>query len=326
MKNNSNSLIMLLLLLVEVDGLERSIEDNARLLKEHTPSLGTEFESKEIAYQFYNEYGRIMGFSIRRDYHTKSKKDGIMVNRKFVCRKQGEKDKRSEMVKQPRQGTKTNCKAFMYVSLDRELSKWVVTKFDDTHNHIMHLSQCAHMMPSQRKVSEAQGINMELADATGLSLKASHDLISTQAGGREFVGFTREDQKSYLCVKRQRYLQYGEAGTLLSYFHKQAANNPYFYYAVQLDVDEMITNIFWADHQMIIDYEIFGDAISFETTFRTNKEYRPFSLFTGFNHFRMTVVFGAALLYDETTSSFEWLFEIFLHAMSGKKPSTIFTD
>ncbi|KAL7212019.1 hypothetical protein ACSBR2_014806 [Camellia fascicularis] len=105
------------------------------------------------------------------------------------------------MVKQPRQGTRTNCKAFMYVSLDRELSKFVATKFDDTHNHIMHLPQCAHMMSSQRKVSEAQGINMELADATGLSLMASHDLIRTQAGGREFVGFMREDQKSYLRVK-----------------------------------------------------------------------------------------------------------------------------
>ncbi|KAL7185934.1 hypothetical protein ACSBR2_027815 [Camellia fascicularis] len=115
------------------------------------------------------------------------------------------------MVKQPRQDTRTNCKAFMYVSLDRDLSKWVVTKFDDTHNRIMHLPQCAHMMPSQRKVSEAQGINMELADATGLSLKASHDLISTQAGEREFVGFTQEDQKSCLRVKRQRDFQYGEA-------------------------------------------------------------------------------------------------------------------
>ncbi|KAL7190810.1 hypothetical protein ACSBR2_022985 [Camellia fascicularis] len=117
---------------MEVDGLERSMEVNARLLKEHTPSLGTEFDSEEIAYQFYNEYGRIMGFSIRRDYHTKCKKDGIIVNRKFVCCKQGEKDKQNW-----------------------ELSKWVVTKFDDTHNHIMHLLQCAHMMPFQRKVSEA---------------------------------------------------------------------------------------------------------------------------------------------------------------------------
>ncbi|KAL7246978.1 hypothetical protein ACSBR2_001983 [Camellia fascicularis] len=107
---------------------------------------------------------------------------------------------------------------------------------------------------------------MELADATGLSLKASHDLISTQAGGREFVGFTQRD------------LQHGEAGTLLRYFQKQATNNPYFYYAVQLDVNEMITNCFWADYQMIIDYENFGDAVSFDTTFQTNKEYRPFHL------------------------------------------------
>ncbi|KAL7258368.1 hypothetical protein ACSBR1_004485 [Camellia fascicularis] len=69
---------------MEVDGLETVIEDNDMLLKEHTPSLETEFELEEIAYQFYNEYGRIMGFSIRWDFHTKSKKDSTMVNRKFV--------------------------------------------------------------------------------------------------------------------------------------------------------------------------------------------------------------------------------------------------
>ncbi|KAL7213824.1 hypothetical protein ACSBR2_016372 [Camellia fascicularis] len=55
----------------------------------------------------------------------------------------------------------------------------------------------------------------------------------------------------------------------------------------------MITNIFWADHEMITDYELFGDAVSFDTTFRTNKEYRPLALFTGFNHFRKTVIFDA---------------------------------
>ncbi|XP_050374583.1 protein FAR1-RELATED SEQUENCE 5-like [Argentina anserina] len=33
-----------------------------------------------------------------------------------------------------------------------------------------------------------------------------------------------------------------------------------------------------------------------------------------------------ALLYDETTSSFKWLFETFLAAMSGKHPKTILTD
>ncbi|KAL7234153.1 hypothetical protein ACSBR1_017695 [Camellia fascicularis] len=60
----------------------------------------------------------------------------------------------------------------------------------------------------------------------------------------------------------------------------------------------MITNIFWADHEIITNYELFGDVF----------------------------IFGASLLYDETTVSFEWLFETFLHAISEKKPSNFFTD
>jgi ABC-type uncharacterized transport system auxiliary subunit len=40
-----------------------------------------------------------------------------------------------------------------------------------------------------------------------------------------------------------------------------------------LDAEEHITNIFWADAQMIIDYKLFGDVVSFDTAYRTNKEY-----------------------------------------------------
>ena len=34
-----------------------------------------------------------MGFDIRRDYHSKSRKEGAMINRKFICCKDGEKEK-----------------------------------------------------------------------------------------------------------------------------------------------------------------------------------------------------------------------------------------
>ncbi|XP_058208524.1 protein FAR1-RELATED SEQUENCE 5-like [Rhododendron vialii] len=214
----------------------------------------------------------------------------------------------------------------MYVSLSRETSKWSVKRFEENHNHLLHIPETVHMMKSNRKILEAQAISIEIAADCGLSLKESHNLLSAQVGGTEWLGFTMEDHKTHLRTRRQRSLKYGESGALLGYFKKQAAENPYFYYAVQVDVDEKITNIFWADHEMITDYGLFGDAISFDTTFRTNKEDRPFALFAGFNHFRMTSIFGAALLYDETTESFVWLFKTFLHAMSGKKPTTIFTD
>jgi zinc finger SWIM domain-containing protein 3 len=75
-----------------------------------------------------------------------------------------------------------------------------------------------------------------------------------------------------------------------------------------------------------MDYACFGDALSFDTTFQTNKFEMPFAPLLGTNHHKQTILFGAALLFDETTDSFIWLFNTFLTAMSGKRPVTIFTD
>ncbi|GAV91354.1 hypothetical protein CFOL_v3_34750, partial [Cephalotus follicularis] len=101
-------------------------------------------------------------------------------------------------------------------------------------------------------------------------------------------------------------------GSLLRYFENQVLKNPSFFYAVQLDKEELITNIFWADTRMRIDYELFGDVLTFDTTFATNKEYRPLGVFVGFNHHREIVIFGATLLYDKIIDSFAWLFDKFL--------------
>ncbi|XP_042499683.1 protein FAR1-RELATED SEQUENCE 5-like [Macadamia integrifolia] len=80
------------------------------------------------------------------------------------------------------------------------------------------------------------------------------------------------------------------------------------------------------DMTVITSRRLFGDVVSFDTTFRTNKEYRPFGIFAGFNHHRGVIIFGVALLYDETAESFNWLFEAFAEANGNKKPITIFTD
>jgi zinc finger SWIM domain-containing protein 3 len=75
-----------------------------------------------------------------------------------------------------------------------------------------------------------------------------------------------------------------------------------------------------------MDYKCFGDVVSFDTTFQTNKFEMPFAPLLGTNHHKQAMIFGATLLFDETISSFVWLFETFLTAMGGKHPSIIFTD
>ncbi|GLT55391.1 hypothetical protein SLA2020_285180 [Shorea laevis] len=181
-------------------------------------------------------------------------------------------------------------------------------------------------MRSHRQMSEVQAFAIDLACALGITPKATHVLMSREAGGRANLRYIELDPKNYLRTRQQRNLTYDEAGGLLKYFQDQIAKNPSFQYAVQLDSEEQITNIFWVDARMIIDYAYFGDVMTFDTTFGINKELRPLGVFTDFNHHRGIVIFGAALLYDETTESFKWLFECFLDAHAGKKSKTIFTD
>nr|KYP70189.1 Protein FAR1-RELATED SEQUENCE 4 [Cajanus cajan] len=113
---------------------------------------------------------------------------------------------------------------------------------------------------------------------------------------------------------------------VLEYLQKMQLEDSNFFYAIQVDEDDLITNIFWADVKMMIDYSYFGDVVCFDTTYRKNKEGRPFAMFVGVNHHKLTIIFGAALLYDGTAKSFIWLFNTFAKAMSEKKPKTILTD
>ncbi|XP_062145348.1 protein FAR1-RELATED SEQUENCE 5-like [Alnus glutinosa] len=269
--------------------MEETNKNNENVVTDYTPKLDMEFGSEQEAYEFYNEYGRNYGFSIRKDW----------------C-----------------------CQAHMKIRLDKKKEKYCIQSLELSHNHALHVSHCAHMMPSQRRISHAQALEIDLAYDSGIKLKDSYEFMGRQAGGKDVLSYTKQDHKNYLHSKRQRELKYGESGCLLRYFEKKKRENFSFYYSLQLDAAEQITNIFWADAQMIVDYKLFGDVVSFDTTYRTNKEYRPLAMFVGFNHHREVVIFGAGLLYDETIESFEWLFETFFEAMSGKKkkPNTIFTD
>ncbi|CAN0924845.1 Protein FAR1-RELATED SEQUENCE 5 [Linum grandiflorum] len=112
----------------------------------------------------------------------------------------------------------------------------------------------------------------------------------------------------------------------MDYFCQKQLEDSSYFHSVQFDDDNFILNMFWADGRSIVDYKHFGDVVYFDTTYKTNGYGRPFAPFVGVNHMKQTIIFGAALLYDETVSSFKWLFETFLTAIGRKQPKTILTD
>jgi hypothetical protein len=117
-----------------------------------------------------------------------------------------------------------------------------------------------------------EGSQIEIADASSIRSKDAYKLTSRQASGFGNLSYTPIDYNNYLRTRPQRNLIYGEAGCVLKYFEEKCVENHSFYSAIQLDCEKKITNMFWTDAKMLIDYAQFGDVISFDTTFGTNRE------------------------------------------------------
>lgn len=291
------------------------------------PKLGMGFESENHAYDFYNSYAGRIGFSVRKDYVNRSKIDGGVASRRFTCFREGfrQKDKRDLNVKRPRKETRIGCLAQLVISRQPD-GKYRVTHFEEKHNHELVAASRVRMLRSQKRVALAQVVESNAQDGS----KDQSTLFSEFScqSVRDCVdhGYNTIDYSSRLSSKRTREMKEGEAGRLQQYFQTKQAKNPSFFYAMQLDAEDQIANIFWADAKMVVDYSDFGDVVCFDTTCRLNNDCRPFSPFIGVNHHQQMVVFGAALLYDETVDSFKWLFRTFLEAMSGKTPKTFVSD
>lgn len=114
------------------------------------PNYGMEFDSEQVAYDFYNEYGRREGFSIRRD-GCRNDKSNEFTSRTFVCCKEGlrKKDKRDNLTKTPRAETRTGCNAHIGIHLARHTGKYCIYHFSEENNHPLVKKDYVHMLPSQ---------------------------------------------------------------------------------------------------------------------------------------------------------------------------------
>jgi len=102
--------------------------------------------------------------------------------------------------------------------------------------------------------------------------------------------------------------------------------NPSFFFDYQVDEDNRLKNVLWSDSLSKRSCAIFGDILPFDTTHKTNQYSMVFAPFTGLNHHRQLICFGASLLSDGKVESFQWLFNSFLVAMGSHMSKIAITD
>nr|GEV16419.1 hypothetical protein [Tanacetum cinerariifolium] len=89
--------------------------------------------------------------------------------------------------------------------------------------------------------------------------------------------------------------------------------------------DDFKNHIRDADEVDKCNYKEFGDIISFDTTFRTNKYDMVFVPFTRIDNHKKCATVGSGLLLKEDTEAYTWLLRSFMTAHE-KQPTMIVTD
>ncbi|CAI0397318.1 unnamed protein product [Linum tenue] len=285
------------------------------------PHIGMEFTTDDAAKTFYEEYTRRLGFNSKDGQSVRSETNGAIVAREFLCGKEG-----------PKRRSTDTCDAMLRIALKSE-DKWVVTKFVKDHTH-----SCATKLQSLRPRRHFAGAAKSFSTETNqrglmyVSMDGNRPQQENR-GIRNSVGEPTRVMKSYPVainpaiwpIMHKKTLG-RDAQNLLEYFKKMQAENPGFFYAIQLDEDNRISNVFWADARSRTAYSHFGDAITFDTNYRVHQYRVPFAPFTGVNHHGQMILFGCAILLDESEASFIWLFKTFLTAMNDRHPASIITD
>lgn len=289
------------------------------------PHHGIEFESHEAAYSFYQEYAKSLGFITSIKNSRRSKKSKEFIDAKFACSRYGLNPESDSGSSRRPSVKKTDCKASMHVKRRRD-GKWVIHNFVKEHNHEL-LPALAYHFRIHRNLKVNEKNNVDILQAVSERTRKMYVEMS-----RQNIGF----QNLELLIKngidcqidkgRHLALDDGDAQVMLQYFMHIQNENQNFFYAMDLNEEQRLRNLFWVDAKSRNDYLSFNDVVSFDTSYFKSNEKLPIVLFIGVNNHFQAMLLGCALVSDETKSTFIWLMKTWLRAMRGKAPRVIITD
>ncbi|RYR26679.1 hypothetical protein Ahy_B02g060962 [Arachis hypogaea] len=282
------------------------------------------FEHLKLAQDFYATYAKKVGFTskiraINFDRMTKQP-----INQSIHCNREGF---RASRVKAPiRKNTMAGvgCRARIYAKFDREKHDWVLLKVELNHSHPCSTRKAVHYHENRELTMHAKCI-IEVNDEAGIRPNKTFPALANEVGGPSNLGFSEKDVRNYISSRLRSTNVNADVKEMLNYFMRMKELNPNYFYAVNINEDNKFTSAVWVDARCWASYEYYGEVVSFDTTYSTNRHGLPFAAFIGVNHHGKSTLLGCALLGSEEIPSFEWVFTQWLECM-GTAPKGIITD
>ncbi|XP_019166964.1 PREDICTED: protein FAR1-RELATED SEQUENCE 7-like [Ipomoea nil] len=271
--------------------------------------VGLVVSNADEAFEVYNSYAYRLRFSVRKGHQRYKGSSNTIQMKKFCCSKASYKAN-SGVKAYSKIDTRIGCRTFVQFDVGDD-GLWTVTKHEKVHNHELCVFNKSHLLRSHRSVGDNQLLYLQGLKDSGVALADGIRFLKHQSGGSPLVGFTSRDAYNSMAADTVKRRQSTETD---------------FFFDFELDLDARLCSFFWRDGQMRRDYEVFGDLLVHDTTYRTNKYDMICGPFVGMNHHCMNVMFGCGFLMNEWIESFVWLFKAFSRSMRGKSPQTIMTD
>ncbi|XP_074300727.1 protein FAR1-RELATED SEQUENCE 5-like [Silene latifolia] len=163
--------------------------------------------------------------------------------------------------------------------------------------------------------SQSSSSAIEKVSLTGRQLKIgatkTYRICKEQVNGFENIGASLNDFKNFhrdvKCFIHER-----DGQLFVDHFKEMTEIRIGFYFDYDLDDDGSLHRAIWADGTARDNYKIFGDAMSFDPTYSTNKYSMVFTPFIGVDHHKRSVTFCGALIAREDYESFNLVFSWFL--------------
>ncbi|XP_065876376.1 putative protein FAR1-RELATED SEQUENCE 10 [Euphorbia lathyris] len=305
-----------------------------------TPYVGQIFKSGEDAFEYYSNFARKNGFSIRKARSTESQNLGI-YRRDFVCYRSGFNQPRKKAnVEHPRdrKSVRCGCDAKLYLTKEivNGVTQWYVSQFSNVHNHELLEDDQVRLLPAYRKIQEADQERILLLSKAGFPVNRIVKVLELEKGVqpgqlpfiekdvRNFVRTckkTVQENDALLTEKREN-----DTLELLEACKAMVERDADFAYDYTTDDNEKVENIAWSFGDSVRAFILYGDVVIFDTTYRSITYGLLLGMWFGMDSNGKVLLFGCVLLQDESSQSFSWALQSFVRFMRGRRPQTIITD
>nr|GEV13192.1 hypothetical protein [Tanacetum cinerariifolium] len=186
-----------------------------------------------------------------------------------------------------------------------------VSKVNLEHNHHFSLSK-GRFYRCHRVVNKHVKRQLEIHQRAGVRMNKCFNTFVVQSRGYEDLPFTEKDCRNHIDKVKRLTFGEGDAESIQGYFMKVQSTDREFFYAWDLDEENRLKSLFWADARYRAAYEELGDVVTFDTTYLTNKYEMPMAPFVGVNHHGQSILLGCGLISNGDTKTFTWLFRTWL--------------